>query len=702
MNAHPFPACSARRSRVLAPWWFGAVVAGLLLTGPATAKTATPKPASTAATATASTDESQPVWTGRPDSSQFVQRIHGRLDHVHDAVARMTAVQGKRTLDNTLAPYDEALNQLDIAGSEAQLLENVFPDAPLRGAGEVMGQEVSKVATELSLDHAVYEALKALDSSAADAETRFYLQRELRDFRLAGVDKDDSTRARIKAINEELVKIGQEFSRNIREDVRTIQANPADLAGLPQDFLDGHKPGADGKVTLDINYPDYIPVMTYCKSADVRKRLYLEFNNRAYPKNMDVLKRMIERRHELANLAGYPNWADYVTATKMTGSAKVVRDFIDKIVAVSAASQERDYRTLLARKQKDVPGATAIDFWETAYWQELVRRSDYDFDSQALRPYLPYDRVKQGVLDVSSQLFGVTFRPVKDVPTWDPSVECYEIYDHGALIGRFYLDMHPRKYKYNHAAHFPIRVGIKGRQLPEAALICNLPGGKPDDPGLCDIADVTTFFHEFGHLLHNMFSGQHRWSGVSGIHTERDFVEAPSQMLEEWMHDPKTLQTFAKHYQTGVPVPSELVQKMRRAEEFAKGLQVRRQMVYADLSLSIYDKDPAQVDIDATAKDLVKRYQPFAYVEGTHFPCAFGHLDGYSAVYYTYMWSLVIAKDMFSAFNPDHLLDPAVARRYRTAVLAPGGSKPAANLVQDFLGRPFGFEAYQRWLDRVN
>src|SRR5262249_55053342 len=155
---------------------------------------------------------------------------------------------------------------------------------------------------------------------------------------------------------------------------------------------------------------------------------------------------------------------------------------------------------------KEVPGATSVDFWETGYWQELVRRSDYDFDSQSLRPYLPYDRVEQGVLDITSQLFGVTFRAVKDAPVWDPSVECYEILDHGALIGRFYLDMHPRKFKYNHAAHFPIRVGIKGQQLPEAALICNLPGGKPGDPGLCDISDVTTFFHEFGHLLHNMFA----------------------------------------------------------------------------------------------------------------------------------------------------------------------------------------------------
>ena len=671
--------------------------AGLALS--ATSVMAKPAPA---AAGRSFAEASQPVLTGHPDSTQFVKRIEARLDRARAAIARLKAVQGPRTIDNTLAPYDEALNEIDVAGSEAQLLENVFPQASMRGAGEAMGQTVSAYGTELSLDKDVFAALKTMDVSTADAETQFYTQRELRDYHLAGVDKDDATRARIKTLSDEMVKTGQEFSRNIREDVRSIQVDPADLAGLPQDFIDGHKPGADGKVKLDINYPDYIPVMTYCKNDDVRKRLYIEYNNRAYPKNMDVLKRMITGRNEMANLVGYKTWADFITATKMTGNAKVVRDFIDKIVAVSDVAQKRDYQTLLARKQKDFPGATEVTFWENAYWQELVKRSDYDFDSQALRPYLPYDRVEKGVLDVTSRMFGITFKPVKDVPVWDPSVACYEILDHGKTLGRFYLDMHPRKDKYNHAAHFPIRPGIAGRQLPEAALICNLPGGKPGDPGLCDISDVTTFFHEFGHLLHNMFASQHRWAGISGIRTERDFVEAPSQMLEEWMRDPKTLQTFAKHYQTGVPVPAELIEKMRRADEFAKGLQVRRQMVYADLSLSIYDKDPAQVDIDALAQDLVKRYQPFAYVEGTHFPCAFGHLDGYSAVYYTYMWSLVIAKDLFSAFPADNLLDPVVAQRYRATVLAPGGSKPAAKLVEDFLGRPFGFEAYQRWLDKVN
>jgi thimet oligopeptidase len=259
--------------------------------------------------------------------------------------------------------------------------------------------------------------------------------------------------------------------------------------------------------------------------------------------------------------------------------------------------------------------------------------------------------------------------------------------------------MHPRPDKYNHAAQFDVRTGVAGRQIPEAALVCNFAGGDDGDPGLLEHGDVTTLFHEFGHLLHALFGGRHRWLGVGGIRTEHDFVEVPSQLLEEWAWDAQVLASFAHHHATGQPIPAGLVQQMRRAREFGKGLAVRRQMVYAELSLSCYDRDPARVDTDALARAMVAKHQPYPFVEGTHFQCAFGHLDGYSAAYYTYMWSLVIAKDMFGQFDRADLLAPGVARRYRDAVLAPGGSKPAARLVEDFLGRPFRFDAWQRWLE---
>lgn len=643
-----------------------------------------------------------PFWTGNPSAAQFTQLNMDRIAKAKAEIAKLKAVKGARTVANTLVPYDEASRWLDMAGSQSSLIESVHPDSTVRAAAEKITQEVSAFGTEISLDRGVYDALAALPLKGLDDETTYYVTRELRDFKLAGVDKDDATRAKIKGLREELVKVGQEFDRNIRDDVRTIKVKPADLGGLPKDFTDSHKAGADGMVTLNTTYPDYVPTLNYCTNDDVRRRLYVEYQNRAYPKNMDVLRKMMDLRYQIAVASGFTNWADYITANKMSGSAKTVRDFIDKIVAASGPAQTRDYEQLLNRKKQDNPAATAVSMWENNYYQELVRRSDYNFDSQSIRPYLPYDEVEAGILRVASTLFGVTFKPVPNAPVWHPSVKCFEVVENGTTVGRIYLDMHPRPNKYNHAAQFDVRTGIAGKQIPEAALVCNLPGGEKGDPGLCEIADVNTFFHEFGHLMHSQLGGHRKWCGTSGIRTEHDFVEAPSQMLEEWMLDAKTLQTFAKHYQTGEVVPTEMVARMKRANDFAKGLQVRRQMVYADYSLSIYDQEPSKVDLDGLMKDLVTRYQPFPYVDDTHFACSFGHLDGYSAVYYTYMWSLVIAKDMFSAFNKDNLLDPTIAAKYRKAVLEAGGSKPAARMVEDFLGRPFNFNAYQAWLNQAN
>jgi thimet oligopeptidase len=652
-------------------------------------------------TPTAAGATSTPFWTGISDAPSLDRAMTVRLARARDTLDRLTGVTGARTIDNTLRMYDDVLLELDAAGSQAGLIQVVHPDAKVRESAEQISQKVSSLSTELSLNRKVYDAIAALDVSGADAETKFYVQRTLRDFRLAGVDKDEATRKRIQQLRDDLVLVGQDFDRNIRTDLRKITAkSTADLAGLPPDFVARHTPEADGTITLTIDYPDSLPVFSYAKNEDLRKRMYMEYNNRAHPANIAVLDKMIAKRAELAKLVGYSDWANYITADKMVESANNASAFIDRIVAASGPKAQREYAMLLKRKQQDVPGAAVVNAWESAYYSELVRKASYDFDSQAVRPYFAFDRVKQGLFDVTGRLFGVSYKPVKDVPVWDPSVEAYEMWQNNALVGRFYLDMHPRANKYNHAAQFGLRTGVAGRQIPEAALVCNLPGGRPGDPGLMTHDDMVTFFHEFGHLVHALLAGHHQWIGIGGNNTEQDFVEAPSQMLEEWTWDPATLATFARHHQTNEPIPATLVKQMRRASEFGKALGVRTQMVYAKLSLSIYDRDPTQVDTTTMVKELMTKYRPFPFVEGTHFQTSFGHLDGYSAVYYTYMWSLVIAKDLFSQFDRANLLAAPVAYKYRDTILVPGGSKPAALLVRDFLGRPFDFKAWEDWLNR--
>ncbi|MBI5836536.1 MAG: Zn-dependent oligopeptidase [Candidatus Eisenbacteria bacterium] len=613
----------------------------------------------------------------------------------------MLQAKAPRSAANTLEPYNELNRCLDRLGSRSGLFQQVHPDSVVRAVASSVEQATSKLANEIATDPRVYSALKAVDLSKADAETQFYVFKQLRDFRRSGIDKDDATRARIRDLNEQVVRITQAFDQNLSADHSTYTVDGvAALEGLPDDYVKAHAPGADGRITLKSNYVDYIPFVTYAKSDKDRAGFFKVFMNRAYPVNVAELDTLVRLRRELATTLGYPNYAAYATGDKMIGSDTAVATFIDRVCALANTRMEADRAALLARKQKDDPAATAVNAWETSYYTELVKKEQYSFSSQEVRPYFPYARVKQGLFDVTSKMFGLTYKPVRGVPVWHPSVEVYDVYQGREKLGRFYLDMHPRANKYSHAANFPIQTGIKGRQLPMATLVCNFPEPAKGDPGLMEHEDVDTFFHEFGHLLHHILGGRHPWIGTSGISTEWDFVEAPSTLLEEWVWDAATLQTFARHHQTGQPIPDELVNRMRAARDFGKGAWVRQQMFYAALSLRMHDRDPNGLDSDKLVQELQAKYSPWPYVEGTHMQAGFTHLTGYSAIYYTYMWSMVIAKDMFSAFSGGPILNPQVAGHYRKTVLEAGGSKPAAELVKDFLGREYSTRAYEEWLNR--
>ncbi len=649
---------------------------------------------------TSSAQNSQPFLQNISTVEQFTKLQEERLQKAQQILNQLQIQSREYSDEQILRMYDDILLQLDAVASQSSLLENVHPDSAMRNSAEKLSQKAASFGAELSLNRTVYDLLSSLDVKKFDKETQFYVEKTLREFRLSGVDKDEATRKKIKQLLDEIVEIGQEFSRNIRSDVRTVVAeNVNELDGLPQDFIQRHPVEKDGTIKLTINYPDAVPVFTYAKNENLRKRMYMEYNNRAYPQNKAVLEKLITKRHELAQLLGYDNYAAYVTANKMVKSEKNAADFIEKIAAASEKKSKEEYAILVKRKKQDVPTATKINLWENSYYSELVRKAEYDFDAQSVRPYFQYEKVKEGILSVTEKLFDVKFKKVQNAPVWHPSVECLEIFENNECIGRLYLDMHPRENKYNHAAQFGIRTGIKGKQLPEAALICNFPGGVEGDPGLMEHSDVTTFFHEFGHLLHSIFAGKKNWAGTSGIQTEWDFVETPSQLLEEWAWDAKVLATFAKHYQTGEPISEKLVQQMKRANEFGKALSVRQQMYYAKLSLSCYDRKPQMLNLDKLSKELREKYTPYSFVDGTHFYSSFGHLDGYSAIYYTYMWSLVIAKDLFTQFDKNNLLKTSTAQKYKEKILAPGGSKPAAELVKDFLGRDFNFDGWKKWLE---
>jgi len=615
------------------------------------------------------------------------------------------------TVDETLGRYNQLLTAASASNALAGLMSEVHPDEAIRDAARECEQEVAQFYSDLWLDRDMYDALAAVDVSGADAETRRFVAHTLRDYRRAGVDKPPEVRDRLKQIDEELTKLGQSFSKTISEDVRAIEiTDPARLAGLPADFIASHPPDADGKIRITTDYPDYNPFITYAADDELRRELYVAFRSRGDRGNEATLREILKLRAEKAGLLGFANWADYITADKMIGSGGRAAEFIDKVWKLAAPRAEQDYKELLRQLATVVPGATEVADWQKMWLENLVKKERYEVDASEVRQYFPYDRVLAGLLEITAEIFDLEYVAVADPDRWHPSVLVYDVVRDATRLGRIYLDMHPRDGKYKHAAQFPLKDGVRGIQLPEGVLVCNFPapdagtpgepgsGGRPASTGLMEHDDVVTMFHEFGHLMHHVLGGHQRWISQSGVATEWDFVEAPSQMFEEWAWSYDTLARFARHHETGEAIPRSLVDKMRRADKFGLGTATVQQIFYAAISLGFHRADPENLDQLAEVQRLQKSYTPFAYVPGTRFHTSFGHLVGYSAMYYTYQWSLVIAKDLLTPFESIGLMSTEVTYAYRDKVLVPGGSRDAAELVRDFLGRAYDFAAYERFL----
>jgi thimet oligopeptidase len=644
------------------------------------------------------------AWVSGNNPAALESWANQRLAEEQADIYKLLAVTGPRTVENTLRPFDDAQNLLALAGNNAFLVYSLADTAPLRDKGQALTAKISSVATELSLNPKVYAALAAVPLPANDPPTRHYLERTLLEYRLSGVDKDDDTRAKIRALNDKITDLGLKFGRNIADGTLKVTATKAELDGLPADYIALHKPSADGTYTLTTEQPDVMPVFDFAKSPELRRRMFLAYSQIAYPQNVQVLKDLLTARQDLATILGYAHFADLATADQMIGSAANVQTMLNEVDEASRTAARTEFAQLLAFAQQREPGLNSISQSDRRYWSEQYRRAKYDFDAQSVRPYFPYGQVQAGILKTAARLFHVEFKQVKDAVVWDPAVDTFDVYDaaegsKGKLLGRVYLDMHPREGKDKWFSSAPVIPGIRGRQIPEGMLVCNFSGGKAGDPGLMQYSEVVTFFHEFGHLMHHILGSQGQWSGQGGFNVEGDFVESPSQMLEEMFHDTGILQSFGKHYQTSEPIPASLIAKMNAADAFQRGYWLQRQLIYASYSLQIYNMDPASVDFDALAKKDDARFNPFTRVEGDRYYASFTHLTNYASNYYTYVLDKVIAIDFFSQFDKHNMLDGPTAMRYRRAVLEPGASKPAAELVKDFLGRPQNMEALKSWMN---
>ena len=651
---------------------------------------------------------------GAPTADEVTKARDGIVRVCEESLARATATldevramdaktDAELTWDNTLGGLDRARIAIRNAGDFPALMAVAHPDEGVRDRAKKCEPNVDKLETSLWLDAALARVVKryAAKRENLPAPRARLLAHVLRDFRRNGLELDFRGQARVRAINDDLTKLGQDFDTNLAASHLFVDATPAQLEGLPKEWLASHKPEADGNVRISTDYPDYFPVLTYAKDRELALELYKKFENRAADTNVAVLDKILALRAEKAKLLGYATWADYVLEPRMAKDAKTVASFLEglkKHLAKKGDLEIGEFRAAHAKLGGKV--TDPIPPSDRLYLEDQLRKSKYGLDSKEVSQYFEVRKVKEGLLAITSRMYGIKYRPAA-VPTWHADVEPIEVVDaSGKVLGRFYFDLYPREGKYKHAAVFSIRDTVKlkdgSRLVPMAAIECNFPKPGGGGAALMSHQDAVTFFHEFGHVLHHVLS-EAELSSFAGTSVARDFVEAPSQMLEEWAWAKETLDLFAVHHETGKPMPKELHAAMLRSRGFGRALATQRQLFLAALDQTYHTR---QLPFDTTKvlEEVNNAYTPFKYVEGTHFQASFGHLIGYDAGYYGYQWALSIAQDLFTRFKKEGLLNPKTAADYRADVLAMGASDDEVKLVTKFLGRPPSDAAYRAFL----
>ena len=625
--------------------------------------------------------------------ADLTERSRRALAEAEGHIARIERAAGSDRA-SVLEPFNEAWLLATTVALEAGLMKEVHPDKAVRSAAENIGLEVSRFHTRMGHSRPLYDALARVQP--ADAGERRLIEVVRRDMKLAGVELDEKGRTRVLAMREKLTKLGQDFQRNHRDDVKVVELRPEQLAGMPPDYLQDHPAGSNGRVRVTTDYPDYIPFMAYADDGAARKELHRAFSNRAVPANLEILTTMIRTKHELARLLGFPTWAEYQTQDTIASSAKGVRSFLQEVSDIARERGRRELGQLLEKKREREPGAERVAEWEMSYLQDKVKAEEIGFDAREARPYLEYRTVRQAILDLNSELFGLEFARSSE-PPWHPSVETFDVAIDGKHTGRISLDMHPRPGKYKHAANFGFRPGAAGRQETHSVLVCNFPDPSTvQGPALMDHREVVTYFHEFGHLVHALMRGRQKWARLARP-VEFDFIEAPSQFLEQWIFDHGVLRRFARHIETGEPISEQMVERLRAARDFGRGVTTQRAVFMSMVSLELHDHDPKDLDIMKVWREVGDKWSPAELDPEGRFPASWTHMPGYASLYMTYTMSKTVAESMSSVFTKG-LMDIEQARRYRDIVLAQGGAKPALQLVEELIGRPHDLSAYRAWL----
>ncbi len=630
--------------------------------------------------------------TARPlvtvmDASQINATCDAALARASATIKKLGAKKGD---NGFLKSWNDLQIDLENTGNPLGLMASVHTDKAARDASDACVLKLTSLGTDLFQNEKLYKRLSAVaPKNAVDAKLKKDLSEGFED---TGVTLPLDKRARAKAIFEKLEELRQAFDRNVRDDKTRVTFSAEELKGLPTDYLSSRKLDEKGGLTLTMEYPDYNPFIQSATNEAARERYFRAFSNRGGTINLTLLDEISTLRRELAGLYGLKSYADYSLRRKMVENAPTVTKFLAEVKTAVADAEKREIAELTELKAKDTNkplAETKINKWDLSFYQEKIKQNRYKIDQEALRKYFPTDASVAYTLLVSEKLYGVKFVEVKLPPqnTWHKDVRYFDVTDAktGKFISGFYLDLFPREGKYGHAAAFPIRgVSTLANRTPSTALVTNF-----NRVGL-NHDELETMMHEFGHVLHGVLS-KTTYNPQAGTNTLIDFVEAPSQMFEEWARREQALKLFATVCKDCPTLDSDMIKRLDEARRYGRGLRYARQHLFAefDMALAGEKAEPAIV-----VWKRLENATPLGHVEGTMFPAAFSHIaGGYAAGYYGYMWSEVIALDMLSAFK-GNMMDAATGARYRETILSNGGQVAPKELVKKFLGREANSKAF--------
>ncbi|MDQ5978709.1 MAG: thimet oligopeptidase [Verrucomicrobiota bacterium] len=620
---------------------------------------------------------------------------------------------GKASFVSTFGAFEEITGRVSTWANHIGTLAESHPDKSLRDIARDAGQRIEAWGIALEYREDLYRVLQrwADTKPALDAQQQRLVDFTLRDFRRAGLALPPAERQQVELLRKSLSELERQFDVNINEARAPLDFTAEELAGVPAALL--NSPGVkqpDGRYRVMANITWHVAaVQDNADNAEVRRRVTVARGQLAREKNIPVLAKLVALRAEIARRLGYATWAEFRTETRMTGSAAVALKFEEDLVKGLQPKFVEEVETLRQLKAAHTGLADSrIEAWDTAYYTNKLRKEKYAVDTEALRVFFAYEPTLRGMFAIYEKVFALKFTQIEPPYVWAPGVQLWIAADAGSgePIGAFYLDMFPREGKYNHNGHFRQNMGCAlsagGYQLPVSVLLCNFPPPTAGKPSLLSHDNVKTLFHEFGHVMHNLL-GRARYSSLNYAGVPKDFIEAPSQMLENWVWNKAVLDTFAADYRDPTKkIPAETIDAMIRAREATEGVTYRRQLSLGLMDLGLHTLSPG----DAWTTDVVKLSNDVSArvsitpAPDTAFVAYFGHLTGYDAGYYGYLWAKVMASDMASVFEaaPDRYFDETIGRRLRDEVYAAGNTRDVAESVDKFLGRPRSQKAFLQYV----